>query len=665
MNPADQPFYGLFEDQEANSVQGETGGPPVGDQAPSIESHASAASNRPLLGPHQPYSSKSEKTKLKRRSMLSAAPRTDISPTLLPSTFNFLSHDERRELVKRQAKLSKLLGDEVIPQINAGEQQPRYSVSEIPMSQIGNSPQRVTDQKHPASSSHRSAELSDDINADTLITPAVMSAKGASSSTTGGKLEYDQSDTTGRGEQHISDKAARVLGIISPTTVVSSAEYSAAHAAKVPPLRRSKAISGLPVRRSLDSTRSSLSSLDRSELDTVARSRRKRPVSMCAAPMNRPTNLESDIQGDAQLWRQERRRKVEKMTRWLGTVVPAHVAAPDELNQQSAYMLDEQPAQSLYLSPRVMKAGGGISPAGTDVKWKRHSSFLTNFRNNRKDEGNSVSKAWASTDSYPLDSSSLSSQEHYQRARRSMKLDSMLGAGAGAAALRSLSMSCADSRADTASEVGLDSIGRNVCGSRRGLGSADSVECGGSAPVPAVELLEPAGEEDNQEVLASMATGVNESVLSDASRDVLESLQELEAESMSGSDIASVSSSTLTSEDLSLPNTARASGHRRGSHLQNAHSDQQRNDHKRHSSIDYHQSLRQALVEATQSSPLPAIDSRDNTKDLDDRSGESNLEQRRAHRRRMVQAKKLERIFGTAVHHPGAPPTPSTRRSSR
>lgn len=42
--------------------------------------------------------------------------------------------------------------------------------------------------------------------------------------------------------------------------------------------------------------------------------------------------------------RRDRRRRVEKMSRWLGSVVPAHIIAPDAANDQPAYMPHDLPA---------------------------------------------------------------------------------------------------------------------------------------------------------------------------------------------------------------------------------------------------------------------------------------------------------------------------------
>lgn len=41
--------------------------------------------------------------------------------------------------------------------------------------------------------------------------------------------------------------------------------------------------------------------------------------------------------------RQDRRRRADKMSRWLGSVVPAHIIAPDQSNDEPAYMAHEVP----------------------------------------------------------------------------------------------------------------------------------------------------------------------------------------------------------------------------------------------------------------------------------------------------------------------------------
>lgn len=80
--------------------------------------------------------------------------------------------------------------------------------------------------------------------------------------------------------------------------------------------------------------------------------------------------------------RADRRRRVEKMTRWLGNVVPAHIVAPEAGNDAPAYMYDEAPLSALRFAaatsmgrtssaPPRAGAGGGGGGGGAEDHYLR------------------------------------------------------------------------------------------------------------------------------------------------------------------------------------------------------------------------------------------------------------------------------------------------------
>lgn len=81
-----------------------------------------------------------------------------------------------------------------------------------------------------------------------------------------------------------------------------------------------------------------------------------RPASRAGTGTSATTGSSSDRD------RQERRRRVEKMSRWLGSVVPAHIIAPGPSNDRPAYRSNELPGKKPSQShSRTSSTGGGHS----------------------------------------------------------------------------------------------------------------------------------------------------------------------------------------------------------------------------------------------------------------------------------------------------------------
>ncbi|CAO1623088.1 unnamed protein product [Parajaminaea phylloscopi] len=251
--------------------------------------------------------------------------------------------------------------------------------------------------------------------------------------------------TMGALPAQISAKAAALLGIAQPLLAQDTAgghPYSTRDLSIAREIRRTPSTSTPSSRDTLESYattgRRSLDSLQSSRSSSAGHSSSNHSaLTRCVSISGGQDRRGGLAATHADAVREQRRRRVEKMTRWLGSVVPAHLAAPDAQNRQPAYLLDEQPS-SFFASPRassrqdiertVPESLRNMIPT---KKTKRHSSFIPALNNRHRADQRGLT---AFED--PLDLASLTAQEHSEMVRRNIKLNSLLGEGAGAAARR-------------------------------------------------------------------------------------------------------------------------------------------------------------------------------------------------------------------------------------
>lgn len=378
-----------------------------------------------------------------------------------PETSDTLSGQERREIMTKLAKLTRLLGTEVI-ELNMETGSRRTSdVRTLPLrprrqSQVTGHAQAVRTSRGGVHDFVHTDTTGRRRNTELAHPPAaedVWPFEGVLSSED--LIATAPSPCVPRARislapEQISTKAAALLGIAQPhvTTPDSlglSSDYpdstvltgnGEADPLKLPTASSERKLSRLVTssRCSLNSLRSSVSSLqDLSLYSTSLQAGRHLSLSMSAPLQSAQYGSKSCIQ---QL-RHERRRRADKMSRWLGSIVPAHLVGPNAQSRESAYMLDEQPFTPFACEDErdISKVRKGFNYSNLSVlgsRVKRHSSLIPGFRVRSKDQGG----RFAVDDGFPLNSESLTGREHYEIVRRSIKLDHLLGVGAGAAACR-------------------------------------------------------------------------------------------------------------------------------------------------------------------------------------------------------------------------------------
>lgn len=322
--------------------------------------------------------------------------RNSADDTLTPA--------ERKELVRRNTKLSKLLGDDAIADFAKTGKHHHH---------------QPWPRRQGSSSNHE-----------------LLRANEASQST-------------------ISVKAATRLGLAPPCSMAAleSGSGMSEHQAVAPPL---SPVSTVSARRSLDS----LCSFD--ETRNTRQVSAARPLSMHSylSDLDTVDTQSADVGSSASLTlREERRRRAAKMSRWLGDVIPAHIAAPDENDAAPAYTSDDVVgAQQRHRRTESGTPFWGKGAPGTPSRLIPRRAFSKHQRGDSSGNGNSRSstpmRESQSLDGHGASSaagggssvamlaspSMLTPHEHYERVKRINKLEHLLGEGSGSAALRSVSL---------------------------------------------------------------------------------------------------------------------------------------------------------------------------------------------------------------------------------
>lgn len=375
-----------------------------------------------------------------------------------------MTAEERMDLVRRNRKLTRLLGDEVVREGSHHARAASRSLSPAKAATRSQKEEEALRTSQPRLESPLlGQEVDDDAASLSTCSPLLLRRRSA--------VGPSSSPSTPLPPQ-VSAKAAAILGVASSPSAAatsrpaldcrpseesngSSSSSSITTATGVDPARPRRSLDSLQSRDSFSLSRDVLGTLplrlsgNANEAKHHARAQSEHvPLGEVAAAHESWLDLERTLDADeidtgssakrsstdlipgshddggdaAQTSpnpaRTERRRRVDKMTRWLGNPVPAHLVAPDGSNDAPAYMYDEAPLSASVFETINAKPKAKRRPLSMSATMGRTSSAPAGLLPMLAESGQETV---------------LSSRERFERVRRANKLEQLLGEGAGLA----------------------------------------------------------------------------------------------------------------------------------------------------------------------------------------------------------------------------------------